>query len=219
MRFALTVLTVLQGRHLGYQLDFSSVGYKQLWRRNSPQREKTEASTGPTLLQPRHTPRSEGWARVPSYRAREAGPAEQKRRVDTVSLCCSRIKHEAGERWELRMKTWTGFGSWGPFRSCEELELCPRCPLGAASAPRHLPAPWHQGLRLTPQAPSRQISPWGEKACNTHQVQRMDFRGLTRGWTDCPITVDFPSSPVVKNLPANAGDPGLIPGPGRFHVL
>ena len=166
-----------------------------------------------------HTPRSEGWARVPSYRAREAGPAEQKRRVDTVSLCCSRIKREAGEQWELRMKTWTGFGSWGLFRSCEELELCPRCPLGAASAPRHLPAPWHQGLRLTPQPPSRYISPWGGRACNTHWVQRMDLRGLTRGWTDCPITVDFPSSPVVKNLPANAGDTGLIPGPGRFHVL
>ena len=25
----------------------------------------------------------------------------------------------------------------------------------------------------------------------------------------------FPSSSVVKNLPANAGDTGLIPGPGR----
>ena len=24
---------------------------------------------------------------------------------------------------------------------------------------------------------------------------------------------------MVKNLPANAGDTGLIPGPGRFHVL
>ena len=25
---------------------------------------------------------------------------------------------------------------------------------------------------------------------------------------------DFPSSPVAKNLPANAGDAGSIPGPG-----
>ena len=25
---------------------------------------------------------------------------------------------------------------------------------------------------------------------------------------------DFPSGPVVKNLPSNAGDPGLIPGGG-----
>ena len=29
---------------------------------------------------------------------------------------------------------------------------------------------------------------------------------------------DFPGGPVVKNLPANAGDRGLIPGPGKSHV-
>ena len=29
---------------------------------------------------------------------------------------------------------------------------------------------------------------------------------------------DFLGSPVVKNLPANAGDTGLIPGPGRSHM-
>ena len=29
----------------------------------------------------------------------------------------------------------------------------------------------------------------------------------------------FPGSPVVKNLPANAGDMGSIPGLGRFHML
>ena len=28
----------------------------------------------------------------------------------------------------------------------------------------------------------------------------------------------FPGSPLVKNLPANAGDPGSIPGPGRSHT-
>ena len=31
--------------------------------------------------------------------------------------------------------------------------------------------------------------------------------------------LDFPGGPVVKNLPAGAGDTGLIPGLGRFHVL
>ena len=31
--------------------------------------------------------------------------------------------------------------------------------------------------------------------------------------------MDFPGGPVVKNLPANAGDTDSIPGPGRFHVL
>ena len=29
---------------------------------------------------------------------------------------------------------------------------------------------------------------------------------------------DFPGGPVVKNLPANAGDMGLIPGPRRPHM-
>ena len=28
---------------------------------------------------------------------------------------------------------------------------------------------------------------------------------------------DFPGGPVVKNPPANAGDTGLIPGPGGSH--
>ena len=30
---------------------------------------------------------------------------------------------------------------------------------------------------------------------------------------------DFPGVPVVKNLPANAGDTGLISGVGRSHML
>ena len=30
--------------------------------------------------------------------------------------------------------------------------------------------------------------------------------------------MDFPGGPVVKNPPANAGDTGLIPGPGRFRT-
>ena len=29
---------------------------------------------------------------------------------------------------------------------------------------------------------------------------------------------DFPGGAVVKNPPANAGDMGLIPGPGRSHM-
>ena len=29
--------------------------------------------------------------------------------------------------------------------------------------------------------------------------------------------MDFPGGPVVKNLPANAGDTGSISGLGRFH--
>ena len=29
---------------------------------------------------------------------------------------------------------------------------------------------------------------------------------------------DFPGGTMDKNLPASAGDVGLIPGPGRFHM-
>ena len=29
---------------------------------------------------------------------------------------------------------------------------------------------------------------------------------------------DSPGDPVVKNLPANAGNMGLTPGPGRYHL-
>ena len=29
---------------------------------------------------------------------------------------------------------------------------------------------------------------------------------------------DFPGGTVVKNPPANTGDTGLSPGPGRYHM-
>ena len=32
-------------------------------------------------------------------------------------------------------------------------------------------------------------------------------------------TGGFPGDSVVKNLPANAGDTGSIPGPGKSHML
>ena len=31
--------------------------------------------------------------------------------------------------------------------------------------------------------------------------------------------LNLPGGPVVKNLPANEGDMGSIPGPGRSHML
>jgi len=45
--------------------------------------------------------------------------------------------------------------------------------------------------------------------------------GITRDCTDIKniIRKDFPSGPVVKNLPANAGDMGSIPGPGNSLML
>ena len=41
-------------------------------------------------------------------------------------------------------------------------------------------------------------------------------------WTElCPLKIhllDFAGGAVVKNPPANAGDTGLSPGPGRSHM-
>ena len=51
-------------------------------------------------------------------------------------------------------------------------------------------------------------SPWGRKESDTTER-------LTHTHT---YTKDFPGGPVVKNLPANAGDTGSIPGLGRFHM-
>ena len=34
----------------------------------------------------------------------------------------------------------------------------------------------------------------------------------------CNTAQDFPGGIVNKNLPANAGYVGFIPGPGRFHT-
>ena len=37
-------------------------------------------------------------------------------------------------------------------------------------------------------------------------------------WVKKLKTRDFPGGTVVKNPPANAGDMGSIPGPGRSHM-
>ena len=34
-----------------------------------------------------------------------------------------------------------------------------------------------------------------------------------------PVFLSFPGGPVVKNLPASAGHTGLIPDPGKSHML
>ena len=39
-------------------------------------------------------------------------------------------------------------------------------------------------------------------------------------WNELRVSLgDFPDGTVVKNLSANAGDTGLIPDPGRSHML
>ena len=37
-------------------------------------------------------------------------------------------------------------------------------------------------------------------------------------WLPNALNVDFSGGPGVQNLPANAGDTGLSPGLGRFHM-
>ena len=58
-------------------------------------------------------------------------------------------------------------------------------------------------------------SPWGCTELDTtetteHALWDRECRKHTLG---------FPGSPVVKNPPANGGDPGSVTGWGRFHML
>ena len=46
----------------------------------------------------------------------------------------------------------------------------------------------------------------------------LTFHCLVGSRVSKPQSRDFPGGAVVKNLPANAGDMGLIPGPGRSHM-
>ena len=43
-------------------------------------------------------------------------------------------------------------------------------------------------------------------------------RGFGEGLRAKKKGAGFPGGAVVKNLPANAGDPGSSPGPGRSHT-
>ena len=42
---------------------------------------------------------------------------------------------------------------------------------------------------------------------------------MEQNWESKNKPTDFPGGTVVKNPPANAGDMGLSPGPGRSHML
>ena len=54
------------------------------------------------------------------------------------------------------------------------------------------------------------------KKKTTHVIISIDAK---KHWTKSNVLLDFPGGPVVKNLPAKAADLGLIPGPGRSHML
>ena len=57
-------------------------------------------------------------------------------------------------------------------------------------------------LQTVSEVASSQLNDEGQKAVVKWKTQKVDFLG----------------GPVVKNLPANAGDMGSIPGPGRSHM-
>ena len=46
------------------------------------------------------------------------------------------------------------------------------------------------------------------------QPPQWQLENMIKSWLG-----DFPGGAVVKNLPANAGDTGSSPGPGRSHML
>ena len=48
------------------------------------------------------------------------------------------------------------------------------------------------------------------------RVRNLDLEA--RRWFSWKQRGDFPGGSVVKNLPANAGDTGSIPGPGDYHM-
>ena len=50
-------------------------------------------------------------------------------------------------------------------------------------------------------------------APNLHRTEGKQGQGILNSWAR-----DFPGGAVVKNLPANAGDTGSMPGPGRSHM-
>ena len=68
--------------------------------------------------------------------------------------------------------------------------------------------------------PRSQVSPW-DGGCPPVWVlgfvqERIQERAIVKLLGS--LCGDIPGGAVVKNLPANAGDTGLSPGPGRSHV-
>ena len=44
------------------------------------------------------------------------------------------------------------------------------------------------------------------------------LENILKGSRDHTLMGDFPGGPGIKNLPANSGDTGSIPRPGRLHT-
>jgi len=61
--------------------------------------------------------------------------------------------------------------------------------------------------------------------CNFRAVRAAEFNGSLNfpsrdpdSTAESKTSLRLPGGPVVENPPANAGDTGSIPGPGRFHM-
>ena len=58
------------------------------------------------------------------------------------------------------------------------------------------------------------------KQLKLHQTKKFLHSKASSKWKcNLPNGEDTPSGPVIKNLPASAGDTGWIRGPGRFRML
>ena len=60
-----------------------------------------------------------------------------------------------------------------------------------------------------PPAPSSSVQPKGAVVSFHSELTHQQLRNGAEG---------FPGGTVVENLPANAGDTGSSPGPGRSHM-
>ena len=96
--------------------------------------------------------------------------------------------------------------------------------------PIFLPGEFHRQRSLAGYSPQgRKESDTAEQLtrAHTHIYHGVLLHSPVDGYSSClqflPITSkattqDFPGVTVVKNPPANAGDIGSTPGPGRFHT-
>ena len=68
-------------------------------------------------------------------------------------------------------------------------------------------------LSLLRESKDMMIMVLAEHFCKPGSGSTTQDRGLSGSFQD------FPDGAVVKNMPANAGDTGSSPGPGRSHML
>ena len=79
--------------------------------------------------------------------------------------------------------------------------------------PKGLKAFYGHYLTYPPQSPGRWREGRGSqqsRVAHHSEIHKAYFKRLS---------VNFPGGPMVKNLPANEGDTGSNPGPGRSHML